>query len=324
MTEPRPRQITLDTIREAAATISGVARRTTLIPVDLAGPAKLFLKLETLQPIGSFKIRGAYNAVRGLTQDELDEGVWTVSAGNAAQGVAFAARSVGAACAVLVVDSAPQTKITAIERLGARVVRASYDSCWRTVERHLNRLPGHLIHPFDDDRFISGNGTVGLEIVDDLPAVDAVVASVGGGGLLAGLATAVRALRPGTRVYAAEPETAALLARSLKRGTASRFDEWRPSFVDGCGGQSITPTMWPLLRDLVDDSIVVGLDDIKTAMRLVADRTHVIMEGAAGCAVAAALSGRIGTGNIAVIVSGGNVDLSTFAGLVARQTATDQ
>ena len=324
MTEPRPRQITLDTIREAAATISGVARRTPLIPVDLASPAKLFLKLETLQPIGSFKIRGAYNAVRGLTRDELGEGVWTVSSGNAAQGVAFAARSVGATCAVLVVDTAPQTKIAAIERLGAQVVRASYDDCWRTVERHLDRLPGHLVHPFDDDRFISGNGTVGLEIVEDLPDVDAVVASVGGGGLLAGLATAVRTLRPGTKVYAAEPETAAPLARSLKRRTASRFDEWQPSFVDGCGGQSVTPTMWPLLRDLVDESIVVGLDDIKTAMRLVADRTHVITEGAAACAVAAARSGRIGTGNIAVVVSGGNIDLSTFAGLVVGQPATDQ
>ena len=328
MTEPRTRQITLDTIREAAVTIAGVARRTPLIPLDLGqssgSEAKIFLKLETLQPIGSFKIRGAYNAVRGLTQDELSRGVWTVSAGNAAQGVASAARSIGAACTVLVIETAPRTKIAAIERLGARVVRASYDDCWRTVEHHLDRLPGYLVHPFDDDRFISGNGTVGLEVLDDLPNVDAIVASVGGGGLLAGLATAVRALRPGTRIYAAEPETAAPLARSLERGTASRFDEWQPSFVDGCGGQSVTPTMWPLLRDLVDESIVVTLDEIKAAMRLVADRTHVITEGAAACAVAAALSGQVGTGNIAVIVSGGNIDLSTFADLVSSQSTTTQ
>ena len=328
MTEPRTRQITLDTIREAAVTIASVARRTPLIPLDpgqSSGPeAKIFLKLETLQPIGSFKIRGAYNAVRGLTQDELSRGVWTVSAGNAAQRVAFAARSIGAACTVLVIETAPQTKIAAIERLGARVVRTSYDDCWRTVEHHLDRLPGYLVHPFDDDRFISGNGTVGLEVLDDLPNVDAIVASVGGGGLLAGLATAVRALRPGTRIYAAEPETAAPLARSLERGTDSRFDEWQASFVDGCGGQSVTPTMWPLLRDLVDESIVVTLDEIKAAMRLVADRTHVITEGAAACAVAAALSGRVGTGNIAVIVSGGNIDLSTFADLVSSQSTTTQ
>ena len=189
VTEGRSRQITLDTIRQAAVTISGVARRTPLILLDVSGRARgqahVFLKLETLQPIGSFKIRGAYNAVRSLTQDELSQGVLTVSAGNASQGVAFAARSVGASCTVLVVDTAPQTKIAAVERLGVRVVKANYDDCWQTVEQHLDRLPGHLVHPFDDDRFISGNGTVGVEIVDALPEVDAVVASVGGGGLIA-------------------------------------------------------------------------------------------------------------------------------------------
>ena len=258
-----------------------------------------------------------------MTRDGRSQGVWTVSAGNAAQGVALAARAVGVSCTVLLIETAPETKIDAIERLGARVVKASYDECWEVLERHKTTyLPGHFIHPFDDDHFISGNGTIGLEIVEDVPAVDAVVAAVGGGGLLAGIATAVRALSPKTRVYAAEPETAAPLHRSFERGTASVFEGWRASFVDGSGGMSVLPTMWPLLRDLVDGSVVVSLEDVARAMRLVATKTHVITEGAGACAVAAALSGRVGLGRIVAVVSGGNIDLSTFARLTCDQEAT--
>ncbi len=321
-----PRQITLETIRDAARHIYTVARRTPLVPFDATAAANadtpnIHLKLETLQPIGSFKIRGAYNAVRQLTSEQLAGGVWTVSAGNAAQGVALAARAAEVPCSVLVIDTAPQTKRDAIARLGATTVTASYDECWEVVEQRLaNRLPGCLVHPFDDDAFISGNGTIGLEIIEDLPDVDAIVASVGGGGLLAGLATAVRALKPGTRIFAAEPETAAPLAGSLAAGEARSFDGWRASFVDGCGGKSVTPTMWPLLRDLVDGSIVVSLEEVKRAMRLVAARAHVIAEGAGACAVAAALSGRAGRGRIAAVVSGGNVDLTTFAHLVTDES----
>ena len=317
------RHVTLETIRDAATAVYAVARRTPLVKLDATAPVtggapNVYLKLETLQPIGSFKIRGAYNAVRQLPPAELAGGVWTVSAGNAAQGVALAARAAGVPCAVLVIDTAPETKLDAIARLGATIVKASYDECWHTVEAHrADRLPGHFIHPFDDDQFISGNGTIGLEIADDLPDVDAVVVSVGGGGLLAGVATAVRALRPAVRVYAAEPETAAPLAASLTAGRASYVDGWAASFVDGCGGKSVIPTMWPLLRDLVDESIVVSLDEIARAMRLVASRAHVIAEGAGACAVAAALSGRAGGGSIAAVVSGGNIELSTFTELVS-------
>jgi threonine dehydratase len=281
---------------------------------------ELYLKLETLQPIGSFKIRGAYNAVRHLTPEQLADGVWTVSAGNAAQGVALAARQAGAAASVLVMDTAPATKLRAIERFGARIVQASYEECWRTVELHgSDRMPGHFVHPFDDDRFISGNGTIGLEIVDDLPDVDAVIAPIGGGGLLAGVACAVKALRPSARVYAAEPATAAPLAQSFRAGRASRFEAWEASFVDGAGGRSVLDTMWPLLREWIDDSIVVPLDEVARAMALVADRVHVIAEGAAGCAVAAALSPLLATRGhrkVVAIVSGGNIDLSRFARLV--------
>jgi threonine dehydratase len=323
------RHISIETIRDAASCVYEAAVRTPLVRLDVkqggataakSGDPAIFLKLETLQPIGSFKIRGAYNAVRHLSPEQLAQGVWTVSAGNAAQGVALAAQKVGAAASVLVMDTAPATKLRAIERLGARIVRASYEECWRTVETgRADRMQGQFVHPFDDDLFISGNGTIGLEIVEDLPDVDAVIAPIGGGGLLAGVACALRSLRPGVPVYAAEPATAAPLARSFATGRASRFDQWEASFVDGAGGRSVLETMWPLLREWVTDSIVVGLDEVAQAMALVAERTHVIAEGAAGCAVAAALSPTFasrGHRNVVAVVSGGNIDLPRFATLV--------
>jgi threonine dehydratase len=315
------RHISIETIREAAATVYEAAVRTPLVRLPTAsGQPEVYLKLETLQPIGSFKIRGAYNAVRRLAAADLARGVWTVSAGNAAQGVALAAGRAGAPCSVLVMDTAPETKLDAIERLGATIVKAPYDECWQAVEEHRSdRMSGHLVHPFDDDDFISGNGTIALEIVADLPDVDAVIAPLGGGGLLAGIAVGLRALRPEARVYAAEPETAAPLSVSLAAGRASRFDRWTPSFVDGAGGRSVLATMWPLLQAGVADAVVVSLEEAARAMRLVADRVHVIAEGAAGCAVAAALSAAMaarGHRRIVAVVSGGNIDLPRFAQLV--------
>jgi threonine dehydratase len=242
--------------------------------------------------------------------------VWTVSAGNAAQGVALAARMTGASCSVMVMDTAPETKLRSIERLGATIVKAPYEECWETVERHRSeKMRGQFVHPFDDDLFISGNGTLGLEVFEDLPDVDAVIAPLGGGGLLAGIAAAVSESRPQARIYAAEPETGAPLAASLAAGRAVFFDRWRASFVDGAGGKSVLDSMWPLLSPIAG-SLVVSLDDVAAAMRLVADRAHVIAEGAAGCAIAAALSGRAGRGKVVAVVSGGNIDLSTFAALI--------
>ena len=312
------RRISLSTIRDAAAAVYGAAARTPLVRLDVpaAGGGEVYLKLETLQPIGSFKIRGAYNVVRQLTPDQLKDGVWTVSAGNAAQGVAYAARKAGARCSVMVMDTAPETKIRAIERLGAAIVRATYDECWKTVETHgSDRMTGHFVHPFDDDQFIAGNATAALEILEDLPDVSAIVAPLGGGGLLSGVSAAVRALKPDIRVYAAEPETAAPLAASFAAGRPVYFDNWTASFVDGAGGKSVLATMWPLLSQL-SGSIVVSLNDVAAAMKLVAERARVIAEGAAGCAVAAALSGRAGRGPIVAVVSGGNIDLAKFAELV--------
>jgi len=315
------RHISLDTVREAAKHVYEVARRTPLVPLPTAPdqPA-VYLKLETLQPIGSFKIRGAYNAVRQLPRAALAQGVWTVSAGNAAQGVALAARTVGARSSVMVMDTAPDTKLRAIAGFGATIVKAPFDECWRTVERHASdRMSGHFVHPFDDDDFISGNGTIGLELLEDLPEVDAVIAPLGGGGLLAGVGCVLKAERPGAAIYAAEPETAAPLAASFEAGRASAFDAWQPSFVDGAGGRSVLETMWPILRGSVDESIVVSLADAAAAMRVVAERAHVICEGAAACAVAAALSPAMaarGHKHIVAIVSGGNIDLQRFATLV--------
>jgi threonine dehydratase len=322
-----PRAISIESIRDAARHVYDAALRTPLVPLGevVAGGPEVFLKLETLQPIGSFKIRGAWNAVRRLSREQIKDGVWTVSAGNAAQGVALAARKAGVPCSVMVMDTAPAAKLRNIDRLGATIVKATYDECWRTVEAHQSdRMRGHFVHPFDDDDFISGNGTAGLEIVEDLPDVDAVVAAVGGGGLLTGIGVALRALRPEARVYAAEPETAAPLERSLRRGEASRFDEWTASFVDGAGGKSVLATMWPLLREYVHESIIVSLDDAAKAMRLTAERVRVITEGAAACAVAAAVSPALaarGHRKVVAVVSGGNIDLSKFAQLVGAQTS---
>ncbi len=319
----RTRQISLDAIRDAARSVYQVAVRTPLVRLDLpsstanAAVPEIYLKLESLQPIGSFKIRGAWNVVRQLSPASLAEGLWTVSAGNAAQGVALAARHAGAPCRVLVMDTAPQTKLRAIERLGATIERATYDECWAAVENHASdRMTGHLVHPFDDDRFIAGNATIALEIMEDLPDVDSVVASLGGGGLLGGIGAAFRALRPETQIFAAEPETASPMATSLARGVPSYFEGWTASFVDGAGGKSVLPTMWPLLSDVLTDSIVVSLTEVQRAMRLIADRVHIVAEGAGACAVAAALSGRVPGRRIVAVVSGGNIDLPRFSSLV--------
>jgi len=309
------RQISIDAIRDAAKSVYRAAVRTPLVRVDIPGAPdglELYLKLEVLQPIGSFKIRGAVNVLRQLGPADLADGVWTVSAGNAALGVAYAARQAGVPCSVMVMDTAPAAKVDAINRLGASIVRVTYDEAWRTVERHgSDRMRGYFIHPFDDDRFIAGNATLALEILEDLSGVDAIVGSVGGGGLLSGVLAAVSALRPQVKVFAAEPETAAPLAASIEAGRPVYFDNWRASFVDGAGGKSVLETMWPMLRQ-VAGSIVVPLSEIARAIRGVAERAHVIAEGAGGCAVAAALTGRAGKGKVVAIVSGGNIDLSRF------------
>ena len=305
-------------IEDAHRHVYEAAIRTPLVRLNCEGPAEIYLKLENLQPIGSFKIRGAYNAVRLLAPAQRRNGVWTVSAGNAAQGVALAARKVGTSCKVLVMDTAPATKLEAVRRLGAEIVTASFDDCWKALaERSYPAMDGTFVHPFEDDEFIAGNASVGLEILEDLPDVSSVVAAFGGGGLSCGIASVMQLRRPEVKVFGAEPETAAPLARSFAAGRAESFPGWTASWVDGCGGKSVFPRMWALAQYLLAGSVVSSLEDIRRAMRTVAERNHLVSEGAGACAVAAALSGRCGTGRIACVVSGGNIDLTKFAELVA-------
>jgi threonine dehydratase len=313
------RTIPFSVVEDARRHVYEAAIRTPLVRLRHdGGPADVYLKLENLQPIGSFKIRGAWNAVRLLPPDERRRGVWTVSAGNAAQGVALAARRAGVSCQVLVMDTAPAAKLDAVRRLGAEIVKAPFDECWRALgERSHPAMAGAFVHPFEDDEFIAGNATAALEILEDLPDVDAVVAAFGGGGLSSGIATVMRERKPTARVFGAEPATAAPLARSFALGSAQDFPDWTPSWVDGCGGKSVFPRMWALARHLLAGSVVSSLEEIRRAMKLAAERNHVIAEGAGACAVAAALSGKCGTGKVVAVVSGGNIDLARFAELVS-------
>lgn len=283
-------------------------------------PAEIYLKLETLQPINSFKIRGAYNAMAEAPRDELAAGVLTTSAGNMAQGVAWAARELGIPCTVIVPDHAPETKLAAIERLGGTYVKVPFDRWWQALEeRSYPGVEGFFVHPVEDDPVMAGNATIGLEILEDLPDPDVVVVPWGGGGLLVGIASAVKALRPETEVRAVELETAAPLAASLAAGEPREID-YRATFVDGAGARALLPKMWELGRPLLSASDVVTLDETAAAVRLLAERVRVVAEGAGALAVASALSGRPGSGKIVAIVSGGNIDSSVLRTILAGQT----
>jgi threonine dehydratase len=276
---------------------------------------EIWLKLENLQPIGSFKIRGATNAIRRAPRAEVARGVVTASAGNMAQGVAWAAREAGVPCTVVVPDHAPQTKLDAIERLGGRTVKVPFERWWQAIEEsRFDGADGLFVHPVADERVMAGNGTIGLELLEDLPDPDTVFVPVGGGGLLSGIASAVKARRPETRVVAVEPETGAPLAAALRGGTPSPVD-YKPSFVDGSGSKAVLAAMWPRLRELADDAVSVSLEEVAAAVRLLAERGRVIAEGAGALALAAAL--REPGGRHVCIVSGGNIDAGRLTEILA-------
>ena len=304
---------TLAEIRAAAERLRGTALRTPLLPLQLGeAPTPIWLKLENLQPIGSFKLRGAGNAMAAASRKALAGGVYTASAGNMAQGVAWCARRLGVPAAVVVPESAPQTKLDAIRRLGGRVVPVPFEEWWQVlVEHRYPGLDGLFIHPVADAAVIAGNGTIGLEIVEDLPEVETIVVPYGGGGLSCGIAAAAKALKPGVRVVAAEVETAAPLAASLAAGRPVSID-YRPSFVDGIGGKSLLPEMWPLVQALLDGTEVVSLEAVASAIRLLVERQRVVAEGAGAAAVAAALAGAA-RGPTVCVVSGGNLDTAKLA-----------
>jgi threonine dehydratase len=316
------RPIALAEIEAARARIAPTIVRTPLVRLELGpGFPDIRLKLENLQPIHAYKLRGAANAVALLAPEERRRGVWTISAGNAGQGVAYAARAVGVPATVVAIETAPRAKLERMRALGARLVLVSYETAWRALdERSYPGVEGTFIHPFDDDAFLAGHATMGLEILEDAPDARAVVAAIGGGGLVTAVGSAVRALRPEVAVWGAEPETAAPMAYSLARGAPQRFPGWRPSFVDGAGGKSVFPRMWERMTPLVAGSIVVTLDETRRALRLLAERARVVAEGAGALSVAAALTGRAGDGPIVAIVSGGNIDLATFCELVGPES----
>src|SRR5437016_1979545 len=316
------RPIQLSEIREARKRIAQTIVRTPLIRLEL-GPdfPDVRLKLENLQPINAYKLRGAANAVARLPGPERKRGVWTISAGNAGQGVAYAARQAGVPCTVVAIETAPESKLARMRELGARLVLVSYDVAWKALDdRAFPGVDGTFVHPFDDHNFIAGHGSMGLEILEDAPDVKAIVASIGGGGLITGVASAVKAIKPEIEIFGAEPETAAPAALSFEKGSPQVFKDWKASFVDGAGGQSMFPRMWERMKPLVDDYIVVSLDETKKAMRLMAEKVRIISEGAGALPVAAALTGKAGRGPIVAIVSGGNIDLNKFCELIASAT----
>jgi threonine dehydratase len=313
--------IPLASITRARETLHGVAVRTPLLRLRLADvPAEIHLKLECLQPIGSFKIRGALNAMAEAPPEALSRGVVTASAGNMAQGVAWGARERGVPCTVVVPDTAPQTKLEAIERLGGRILPVPFEDWWRAIETSQHPgAEGYFVHPVLDDGVMAGNGTIGLEILEDLPDVDTVLIPWGGGGLTSGIASALKRLRTGVRVIAVEPETGAPLTASLKAGE-SRSVDFVPSFVDGSGSRALLPKMWGLAQELVDAAAAVSLDETAAAVRLLAERARVVAEGAGGLALAAARAGHGGTGKVVCIVSGGNIDNARLAKILAGET----
>ena len=312
--------IPLEEIRRARERLGDAVLRTPLVRFDVDAPCEIWLKLECLQPVGSFKLRGALSAIRAASPAELAGGVVTASAGNMAQGVAWAAREAGVAARIVAPDTAPRAKLDAVERLGGEVIPVPHEVWWQTmVERRYEGVDGLFVHPVEDDAVQAGNGTIGLELCEELDSFDAVVVPWGGGGLTTGIASAVKALRPRVRVVTAEPETAAPLAASLAAGTPAEID-YTPSFVDGAGGRALLPSMWEHARALVDSATSVPLGDAADAIRRLASRSRIVAEGAGALAPAAALRGAAGEGRVVCIVSGGNIDAAVLARVLAGET----
>ena len=309
----------LDEINDARRMIGGSAIRTPLVRLNVSdAPAEIYLKLENLQPIGSFKIRGATNAMGRLTQAALSRGVLTASAGNMAQGVAWRARELGIPCTVIAPETAPETKIKAIERLGGRVIKVPFAEWWRAFEdRSFPGVDATFIHAFDDPHVMAGNGTIALEILEDLPDVEVVVVPWGGGGLACGIAAAMREMNSPARIFAAEVGAAAPLAASLSAGSPQTVD-YQPSFVDGIGSRIVFPQMLERAQELLAGSLVAELDEVKSALRLLAERNRIIAEGAGACSVACAVAGKAGAGKVVCIVSGGNIDFAKLCEILGE------
>jgi threonine dehydratase len=315
-----PSLVSIAAIEDARRQIAGIALRTPLVRLNRFDlPAEIYLKLENLQPIGSFKIRGAANAIAHLSPAELERGVLTASAGNMAQGVAWRARALGIPCTVVAPETAPETKLNAIARLGGHVIKVTFERWWQTFqERAYPGIDATFIHAFDDPHVMAGNGVIGLEILEDLPDVDAVLIPWGGGGLACGIARALRARKPACKLYATEVDTAAPLAASLSAGTVQVVD-YQPSFVDGIGSKTVFPQMLDRARGLIDGALVAKLAEVAAAVRMLAECNRVVAEGAGACPVACATSGQAGAGKIVCIVSGGNIDATKLCSILCQE-----
>jgi threonine dehydratase len=314
--EPLP-AVGLEEVRAAAESIRGEVVHAPLLRFWDDSAAAIHVKLENLQPMGSFKLRGALNSVAALEPERIAEGLSTASAGNMARAVAWLGRRHGVPATMIVPDSAPAAKLEPVRALGAQVLPVPFERWWQVLEEggHPD-LTGAFLHPCASQPMIAGNGTIGLELVDELPELGAVVVPFGGGGLASGIACAVKALRPSIRVYAAEVEGAAPLAAALAAGQPVEIPR-RPSFVDGIGSGTLLPAMWPLVSSVLDGSIVVSLEQVESAVRLLAARMRVVAEGAGAAALAAALTGQAGEGPVVGVISGGNIDPEAFAAIVA-------
>ena len=310
---PTPDEIRLEDIRAARDRLAGIVTRTPLVRLEVPDAAgEIWLKLENLQPIGSFKLRGAANAMLSAAPDRLARGAYTASAGNMAQGVAWSARHLGVPCTVVVPEHAPQTKVDAVERLGGRIIKVPFDRWWQTlVEHSYPGIDGLFVHPVSDPPVIAGNGTIGLEIVEDLPDVDTVLVPFGGGGLSSGIATAIRALRPDVQVFGCEVATSTPLTSALAAGAPVRVVR-SPSFIDGIGGNGVLAEMWPLVSTVLAGALVSSVEQVAAAVRLLLERARVVAEGAGAASLAAALGHRL-PGKVVCVVSGGNIDGAKLA-----------
>jgi len=313
--------IRIEEVRAAQSRIAGVAVRTPLVRLNVEdAPARIYLKLENLQPVGSFKLRGVFNTVSLASKEQLSQGLWTVSPGNTGQAVAWCAKHLGVPCTVVVPERAPESKLAAIARLGGEVVKTSFAELMQVAQTHrLEGMEGFFVHPFSNPTVMAGNGTIGLEILEDLPEVETIITPYGGGGLSCGIASTLRSLKPEVKLFASEVETGAPFAASLAAGEPTEV-EHTPSLVDGISSPRVFPEMFPLASRLLDGSLVTSLEEVTSALRIVAERNHVIAEGAGAAPVAAALSGQAGGGNVVCVVSGGNVDSDKLAGILGGQT----
>ena len=314
--------IPLAEIERAREVLRGTAVRTPLLRLNAPElDAEVYLKLENLQPIGAFKIRGAYNAIKQAPPEAIAGGVVTASTGNMAQGVAWSARALGVPATIVVPDNAPQTKLDAIARLGGQVVKVSYDEWWQTlVESRAEGIEGFFVHPVQDEPVMAGNGTIGLEILEDLPDPDLVIVPWGGGGLFTGIASAIRQLRPQTKLVAADPATGAAVSAAVAAGGEPVEVAFAPSFVDGAGARMLLPTVWAHARELLDDAFAITLDETAEAIRFLASRARIVAEGAGALSTAAVLSDRVRGGKIVCVVSGGNIEASTLATILRGET----